>query len=102
MTGLLSAQGIRVSQTRVGQSLARTHPMYHNQRSTSSAKLLNPIPYSADYFGHKLHVDQNEKLVMYGVTHVCAKDGYSGKVIGFITMPVKNNIQIYEHVYRCG
>ena len=39
-------------------------------------------------------MDENEKLVMYGVTHVCAKDGYSGKVVGFITMPVKNNMEI--------
>ena len=41
----------------------------------------NPIPYQAEYFGHKLHLDQNEKLAMYGVTHVCAIDGYSAKVI---------------------
>ena len=52
------------------------------------------MPYSADYFGHKVHVDQHEKLVMYGVTHVCSRDGYSGKVVGFITMPIKNNLEI--------
>ena len=101
MTGLLSSQGIRVSQARVGEAQRRTNPLYHHQRRSSSARLSNPIPYSADYFGHKLHVDQNEKLVMYGVTHVCARDGYSGKVVGFVTMPVKNNIEIYSHLFRC-
>ena len=35
-------------------------------------------------------MDQNEKLVMYGVTHVCARDEYLGKVVEFITMPVKS------------
>ena len=57
----------------------------------------NLVPYCADYAGHKLHVDQNEKpLVMYGVTHVAAVDGFSGMIVGFITMPVKNNVQIYS------
>ena len=82
MTGLLASQGLKVSQTRVGESLRRTNPQYHQKCSTSTARLMNPIPYSADYFGHKVHIDQNEKLVMYEVTHVCARDGYSGKVIG--------------------
>ena len=60
----------------------------------------NPVPYLALSFGHKVHMDQNEKLAMYGVTHVAARDGYSGKVVGFATMPRKNNVTIYEDVYR--
>lgn len=50
--------------------------------------------------GHKLHLDQNEKLVMFGVMHVLAVDGYSSKIIANATMPVKNNLVIYEEVYR--
>ena len=60
----------------------------------------NPKQYKADHFGQKLHVDQNEKLVMYGAVHVCARDGYSGMIVGFCTMPVKNNITIYDNLYR--
>ena len=63
-------------------------------------RLLNPIPYYAQYYGHKLHVDQNEKLVRYGVTHVAAA---GGKLINIITMPIKNPIVItyvYEQLYR--
>lgn len=61
---------------------------------------LNPVPYNAEYMGHKLHLDQNEKLVMFGVTHVIAVDGYSRKIVANTTMPVKNNLTIYDEVYR--
>lgn len=50
--------------------------------------------------GHKVHMDQNEKLAMFGVTHVLAIDGFSKKVVGHSTMPIKNNLAIYEDVFR--
>ena len=50
--------------------------------------------------GHKLHMDQNEKLVMFGATHVLAIDGLTSNIVGHSTMPVKNNLIIYENVYR--
>lgn len=58
----------------------------------------NPIPYQATYYGETLHIDQNEKCVMFGVTHVAAVDGYSQKIVGFITLP-KNPILIYRHFF---
>lgn len=64
------------------------------------ARNLNPTPYQADYMGQKVHMDQNEKLAMFGVTHVVAIDGFSKKVVGYSTMPVKNNLSIYEDVFR--
>ena len=69
-------------------------------RQTDTARLQNPIPYSASYFGHKLHIDQNEKLGMYGVTHICAVDGFSGRIVAFALMPMKNNVEIYKHIFR--
>ncbi|ELU08235.1 hypothetical protein CAPTEDRAFT_101619, partial [Capitella teleta] len=60
----------------------------------------NSIPYSASYPGHKLHMDQNEKLAMFGATHVIAVDGFSSCVTSHTTMPIKNNCLIYEEVYR--
>ena len=37
---------------------------------------------------------------MYGVTHVLAVDGYSRKLVGFITMPRKNPITIYNTLFQ--
>ena len=99
MTGLLASEGMRVCQLRVGQALQRVNPHHHHRRLTRAHRATNPISYRADYFGEKIHIDQNEKLVMFGVTHVCAVDGYSGKIVGFVSMPVKNNVVIYEHLY---
>ena len=47
-----------------------------------------------------LYVDQNEKLVHFGVTYVMARDGFSGKIVSAAVMPPKNNIVIYENIYR--
>lgn len=99
MTGLLSAEGFRVAEKRVGTSLKRVCPTFHSQRVTNTQKRTNPVPYFARYVGEKLHIDQNEKLVMFGVTHICAVDGYSGMIVGFVTMPTKNNVLIYEELY---
>ena len=48
----------------------------------------------------KLHLDQNEKLTRFGVTHIAAIDGYSRKIVGFITIPRKNSIAIYNVLFR--
>ena len=96
----MAAQGIKAGQRQIAAVLPQANPVYHRQRQTRSAHQLNPIPYHANYFGHKLHADQNEKLVMFGVTHVCAIDGFSGMVVAFASMPVKNNVEIYKHVFR--
>lgn len=100
MVGVLASQGIRASSQRIGQSLARVNPAYHSRRKNRTERQINPIPYSSKYFGNKVHIDQNEKLVLFGVTHVCAIDGYSGMIVGFITIPLKNNVLIYQHLYR--
>ncbi|XP_039505722.1 uncharacterized protein LOC120461555 isoform X2 [Pimephales promelas] len=99
MTGYLAAQGVNASEVRVGQTLAQMHEPYHRARC-QGARNLNPVPYNAEYVGHKLHMDQNEKLCMFGVTHVIAIDGFSKKIVGHSTMPIKNNLTIYEEVYK--
>lgn len=100
MTGFLSSEGFHISQQRVGRSLQRVDPVHHSRRRNCTHRLINPIPYMARYFGEKLHVDQNEKLINFGVTHICAIDGFSSKIVGFVSMPVKNNIIIYDELYR--
>lgn len=75
-------------------------PAYLQHRRTNTYRQINPTPYYAEYFGHKLHLDQNEKLINYGITHVAATDGYSGQLLGVITMPIKNSLLIYDDLFR--
>ena len=98
LKGYLRKQGVNICSKRIGTSLASVAPVYHQQRLTRTERATNPLPYHAQYFGHKIHMDQNEKIAMYGVTHVCATDGHSGRVVSHALMPVKNNLLIYEHV----
>ncbi|XP_046871434.1 uncharacterized protein LOC124463664 isoform X2 [Hypomesus transpacificus] len=99
MTGYLSTKGINASEGRVGAALRSVQQPNHKARC-HGARNLNPFPYHAEYMGHKLHMDQNEKLVMFGATHVLAIDGLTSNIVGHSTMPVKNNLIIYENVYR--
>ena len=57
--------GVRASQLRVGQSLQRINPFHHYRRRTRMHSSTNPVSYRSEYFGEKLHIDQNEKLVMF-------------------------------------
>ncbi|KXJ27882.1 hypothetical protein AC249_AIPGENE2896 [Exaiptasia diaphana] len=100
ITGYLRSRCVYAGERQVGQCLANVAPKFHEQRKNRAEQLKNPVPYNAEYFGHKLHIDQNEKLNMYGVVHVCAVDGYSGMIVSHALMPVKNNLLIYEHIYR--
>ena len=60
---------------------------------------MHPIPpYHATFFGEKLHFDQNEN--MYGVVHVLAVDGYSRKIVRFITLPQKNHTAIHQYLFH--
>ena len=56
---------VNISQRRISTALQMAAPQYHQRLQTNMARLTNPIPYKADYFRPKLHVDQNEKLVVH-------------------------------------
>ncbi|XP_041824690.1 uncharacterized protein LOC121647985 isoform X2 [Melanotaenia boesemani] len=99
MKGYLHSKGIHASEMRVAAALKAVQPPYHETRC-QGLRNLNPMPYQAAYFGQKLHMDQNEKMAMYGVTYVVAIDGYSSKIVAYSIMPVKNNLVIYDEVYR--
>ena len=48
-------------------------PTGHSLRQYSSQERRNPAIYSVRYFGNKIHLDQNKKLVdQLGVTYVMA------------------------------
>ena len=67
-------------------------------RTHDVVECTNPRVYIARYFGHRLHVDQNEKMAMFGLVSVLARDGFSGKIVVGAVMNRKNNM--YEEVYR--
>ena len=100
MTGYLRSKGFDIGERRVRRVLNLLQPNYLYQRTSLMNRSLNPHPYYAEYFGHKMHLDQNEKLTQFGVTEVAASDGYSGMLLGIITMPIKNNMLIYNDLYR--
>ncbi len=100
MTGYLRSRGYRFGERLIRRSLTDATPAYARQRQLGMERQLNPSPYYAEYAGHKLHLDQNEKLIAFGVTHVIAIDGFSSKLMAWSTMPLKNNCQIYDEVYR--
>ena len=100
MTGLLRSQGIVVGENRVARSMQRVAPAAQIGRRQRARRHLNPPPYTARFFGDKVHFDHNEKLAMYGVTHVLAIDEFCRKIVGMITIPVKNPISIYGALMR--
>ncbi|KAL1250786.1 hypothetical protein QQF64_018582 [Cirrhinus molitorella] len=59
--GYLAMKGVYAAETRIGSVLKSSHQPYHEARR-QGARNLNPIPYQADYMGHKIHIDQKEKL----------------------------------------
>ena len=89
-----------VSERHLRIAVPRIAPTQHFQRQVGQIDHTNPQLYHAECFGEKLHIDQNEKLGMYGVTYVLARDGYSGKIIAGAVMPRKNNITIYDKIFR--
>ncbi|KAM3597130.1 uncharacterized protein V6R79_000240 [Siganus canaliculatus] len=91
MCGYLKSKGVHAAEHRVGAALHAVQPEAHDSRC-NGLRNLNPVPYNAAYFGQKIHIDQNEKMVMYGVTYVIAIYGYSKKIVASAVMPVKNNL----------
>lgn len=57
------------------------------------------MPYNSQYFGHKLHVDLNEKLVDFNCLLVGAIDGFSGKLLSYFTIHRKNCVNVCQ-MYR--
>ena len=100
LTGYLRSMGTSISENTIAKVMKKIYPYHASEKHFKAARNLNPKPYHADYFGQKLYVDQNEKLVMYGPTHVIARDGFSGMVVVIATMPIKNNLTIYEEIFR--
>ena len=66
---LRGCKGINISEQKL-KIMPSISPLSHYSRQSNYHEQRNPAIYLARYFGHKLHMDQNEKLVHYGVTYV--------------------------------
>ena len=94
LTGTLRAQGIQACEVRVRAAMMLADPVNYARRQVDIARRFNPVPYNAQYFGHKLHIDLNEKLIHYGCIVVGAIDGFSGMVVSLFTIHRKNCIDL--------
>lgn len=100
LQGLVRANGHIISQERIRRAMQHVAPGPLSARRRISHRISNPHPYVAHQFGEKIHLDQNEKLAMFGVVHVLAIDGYSRKICGLISIPRKNAITIYDKLFQ--
>ena len=92
--------GVRVGIRRIAKSLKRVKAVPQEIQRQNTIDRDNPFICDVRYFGKILHLDQNEKLGMFGVTYVTAIDVYSGKIVAGVTTPRKNNLLIYDKIYR--
>ena len=91
----MKAKRINVGETKIGKLLREISPEAQPKRQNVVGSSLNP-----KVFVDKIHYDQNEKLGIFRVVHVCAQNGFSGKIVGYAKIARKNNLVIYEEVYR--
>lgn len=91
---------MRLGEKIVRRALEQISTVYTQMRREGTARQTNPHVYYVEYPGHKLHMDQNEKVIDFGVTDFLASDGFSGKILGYSVMAIKNNLTIYNEVYR--
>ena len=62
-TGYLRQKhNVVIAEKRVDTTLSMVSSQFRAQRRTLTATAVNLIPCKAGYFGHKLHIDQNENL----------------------------------------
>ena len=61
LTGYLRSKGTSISENTVAKVTKKIYPYHASERHFKAAQNLNPNLYHADYFGQKLHVDQNQK-----------------------------------------
>ena len=85
MHGVMKVKGINLGETKIGTILGEINPEPQTKRQNVAGHSLNPKIYNAKYFDDKVNYDQNEKLGMFRVPHVCAQDGFSDKIRGHAT-----------------
>ena len=83
MHGARKAEGINVNEAKIGITLGEINPQAQTNKQNFASHSLNPKVCNAKYLNDKIHYDRNEKLGMFGVAHVCARDGFCSKIVGY-------------------
>ena len=96
----MKAKGINVGEAKIGKILGEINPEAQRKRQNVAGRSLNPKVYNAEHFGHKIYYDQNEKLGTFGVVHVCARDGFSSKIVRHATMARIYRLMITFSIYK--
>ena len=77
----MKVEGINVNEAKIGTILGEINPEAQTNKQNVASHALNPKVYNAEFFNDQIHSDRNEKLGMFGVAHVCARDGFCGKIV---------------------
>ena len=93
------AKRINVGKTKLKKLLSETNPEAQPKRQNVVGRLLNPKVCNGKIFVDKIHYDQNEKLGIFRVVHVCAQNGFSGKIVGHAKIARKNKPCKYMKKY---
>ena len=105
LPGELRSKGHLLAETKVWKVLKEINSNAQKDRQYSSS--LNLKLYKTDYFGHKIHYDQNEKL--YRLVDVCARMAIQGRPLVMLQWQRKITlsfamryiyIYIYKYTYR--
>ena len=96
----MKAKRINVGQTKIGELLSEMDPEAQPNRQNIVGSSLYPKICNAKVFAGKVHYDQNEKLGIFRVVHVCLRNGFSCKIVGHAKIARKNKLVIYEEEYR--
>ena len=83
---------MNVGETEIGKFLGEINSEAQRRRQSVDSCSLNPKVYSTKYIGDKIHYDQDEKLGIFGFVHVCASDGFSSKIVEYVTMAKKTTL----------
>ena len=69
--GYLESRAISIGEHKISRSLQRVAPNDYRNHSHNTTSRTNLSPYFARCFGHKIHLDQNEKLACDVRCHTC-------------------------------
>ena len=96
----MKAKRINVGEAKIGKLLSEINPEAQPKRQNVPGRSLNSKVYNAKIFIDKIHYNQNEKLGIFRVVRVCARNEFSGKTVGHAIIARKDSLVIYEEVYR--